>query len=119
MKSWYVARNTLYKKASVDVEEGPWWTFFIAELSNLICHYMLPIPFPPIGKIRIAKEDRKFFDKEEYNLREYYGGLKGWWHSYIDDPIFFWAYRKIKRHSIKIPYNRHRTITKEFNIKWR
>lgn len=111
MKSWHLGRNTLYKKAYVYVEEGPWWAFFIGEVSQWICHFIPPVPLPPIGKI--------VDEGETYNWRGWYGTFNSWWHGNVDDPIYFWAYKKIKRHTIKIPYNRHRTINKEFNIKWR
>jgi hypothetical protein len=110
MKSWHLARNTLYKKADVTIEEGPWWAFFIMESSQWVCHYIPSIPFPPIGKV--------MDEKDSYNWREWYGDLNSWWHGYVDEPVLFWAYRKIKRHFINIPYNRHRTINKEFGIKW-
>ena len=104
MQRWSIGRNSIYKTASVWLEEAPWWSFLLQDLSQTICGLIPPIPFPKIGKIVIADEDVKFYGKKVYNWNEYWGNLSQWWHNYIDDPVFWFFYKQVKHYSVDIDY---------------
>lgn len=97
MKTWFIGTNSLYKTASVYLEEGSWWAFWGRDLSQIICGFIPPIPFPKIGRI---VDD----EGEVYNWRTWFGDLSQWWHVYIDTNLYDWFSRFIKFKSIEIEY---------------
>lgn len=99
MRNWNIGTNSVYKTASISLEEGPLWAFLIDELSTRLCDLIPPIPFPKIGKI---------VDEETggtYNWREWHGDLRSWWHSHIDEPLTWWIITKrIKTKPVDVNY---------------
>ena len=97
MKNYSIGTNSLYKTASIYLEEGPWWAFWGRDLSQIICGLIPLIPFPKIGKI--VDDEGK-----EYNWSTYYGDISQWWHVYVDDNLYRWFDRFIKVKIVNIEY---------------
>lgn len=84
MKNWWISDKSIF------LEEGPWYIFFLAELSMGICDILPSWELPIIGRITIIK------DNEKYTINEYYGGFRDLFHCFVDIPIQDFCWKRIK-----------------------
>lgn len=65
MKRWSYGINSIYKKASIYLEEAPWWIFALDRSIEFLCDLMPSIPLPNV-KIRLKnREDIEFNEGSE------------------------------------------------------
>lgn len=99
MKTWSYGTNNLYKTCSVWLEEAPWWIWLLLEVSPRICSAVPRLPIPFVNRIKIMREG------EEYTWGGWYGDdLKTLWHSFIDFPLFEWAYKRVKITTVPVTW---------------
>lgn len=105
MERWSIASNSLFKKASIYHESGPWYLFFIEWLSVFICDWFPPIPLP---RWTITRDswlgDDLIKEGEVTTLQDFYGNTRDLWHIKVDDPILQWVWKKYKRNCLELNY---------------
>jgi len=88
MRTWSYGINSLYKKASIWLDEGPWWVFLLDKIVEFLCEIVPPIRFPNI-KLRLKnKEDIDFYGGEWTTWRDWYGDLSEFFHITVHEPVF-------------------------------
>jgi len=73
MRTWSYGINSIYKKASIYLEESSWWVFVLDRSIEFLCDIVPSIPLPKI-KIRLKdKEDIEFNGDSEWTTwREWF-----------------------------------------------
>lgn len=119
MKSWSCGINSIYKKASIYLEEAPCWVFLVDRIVEFFCDLM-PLIFLPKIKMRLKdKEDIEFNGGSEWTtLRDWYGDLRQVFHCFVHMPVFDFCQKRIRRKSIEIDYNRAKEIFYEEDKKF-
>jgi hypothetical protein len=102
MRRWFIGSNNFYFTSGIYLEDGPWYVYAIETSISWICSYFPRIPLPKIKIIR---------DKEETNLKEYYGDTRDLFHIFVCDPITNWCFKKIDMIHFDHPYE---MLKKEF-----
>lgn len=102
MKSWSYGINTYHKTASIWLEEGHWYIFFLDRAIEFLCSIIPPIPFPNIGRI--------IDEGEKYTLKEWWGDLDQWFCCSVHGPITNFCYKRINNFHIDIKYSKCREL---------
>lgn len=111
MKSWSYGINSIYRKASIYLEEAPWWMFAIDRIAELLCDLIPPFPLPKIKMKLRDKEDIELNGGSEWTtLRDWYGDLSQVFHCFVHLPIFHFCQERIRYKSIKIDFNQAREM---------
>jgi hypothetical protein len=97
MRSWGYSVNSLYKKATIYLEEASWWVFVVDNIVEFLCDLTPSIPLPKI-KIRLKnREDIEFNEGNKLTtLRDWYGDLRQLFHCFMHMPVFYFCQKKIK-----------------------
>jgi len=111
MKTWSYGINSIYKKASIYLEEASWWVFALDRIIEFLCDFIPPVPFPKI-KMRLKdREDIEFNGDSEWTTwREWYGDLSQLFHCFVHMPIFDFCQKRIKCKSVEINYDNAKKI---------
>ena len=111
MKTWSYGINSIYKKASIYLEESSWWVFVLNRSIEFLCDIVPSIPLPKI-KIRLKdKEDIEFNGGSKWTTwREWYGDLSQLFHCFVHIPIFDFCQKKIRYKFIEIDYDKAKEI---------
>lgn len=107
MKTWDYGINSIYKKASIYLEEASWWVFVADRMVEFLCDLVPPVPLPKI-KMRLKdREDIEFNEgNERTTLRNWYGDLRQAFHCFVHMPVFNFCQKRIRCKSIEIDYDR-------------
>ena len=109
MKSWSYGINTYYKTASIWLEEGHWYMFFLDRAIEFLCSIIPSIPFPNI-RFKLNKEDAEFMGDEWTTLKKWYGDLNQWFCGSVHSLTTDFCYRKINRMHVDIKYSKCREL---------
>ena len=120
MKSWSYGINSIYKRASIYLEEAPWWIFAVDRFAEFLCDLVPPIPLPKI-KVRLKdRQDIEFNGENEWTtLRDWYGDLNQVFHCFVHLPVFDFCQKRTNCKPMEIDYNKAReTFYKEDKEFW-
>jgi len=110
MRNWSYGINSLYRTASIWLEEGPWWVFLLDRIVEFLCEIAPPIRFPSI-KLRLKnKEDIEFYGSEHTTWRDWYGDFNQFFHLAIHEPVFRFCQKRINTKCIEIDYNKAKEL---------
>ena len=120
MKSWSYGVNSIYKTASLYLEEASWWVFAADRLAEFICDRIPSIPLP---KIRMKLKDQWDVELNEGNkwttLRDWYGDLSQAFHCLVHLPVFHYCQKKINLKYVEIDFDKAKeTFYKEDKEFW-
>lgn len=107
MKSWSYGINSLYKQASIYLEQAPLCVFAAERVAEFLCDLMPPIPLPNIKKRLKHRADIDINGGEEWTTwQEWYGDLSQVFHCFVHVPIFDFCQKRIKGKVLEIDYQR-------------
>ena len=114
MKTWSYGVNSIYKKASIYLEEASWWVFVVDKIVESLCDFMPSIPLPNI-EIRLKdKEDIEFNGGSELTtLRDWYGDLRQVFHCFVHMRVFDFCQKRIGCKHIAIDYTKAKEMFHE------
>jgi len=111
MKSWSYGVNSIYKTASLHLEEASWWVFAADRLAEFICDRIPSIPLP---RIKMRLKDRCDIELNEGNkwttLRDWYGDLSQAFHCLVHLPVFHYCQKKINCKYMEADFNKAREM---------
>lgn len=117
MKSWSYGINSIYRRASIHLEEAPWWVFAVDRSVEFLCDLVPPIPLPRI-KIRLKdREDIAFNEGDEWTtLKDWYGDLSQVFHCFVHLRVFYFCQKRIRCKSMEIDYNKAKEMFYEEDV---
>lgn len=110
MRRWSYGINSLQNKASIYIDEGPWWAFVLDDLAEAICDIIPSIPFPK-AKLKLKDpDDIEFHGGQWTTWKEWYGDLNQYFHLSAHNPVFEFCQNMIKTKSVDITYDQARDM---------
>ena len=107
MKTWSYGINSLYKKASIDLQEASWWIFSLERVTEMLCDLIPPISLPMIKKRLKNSEDISMNGGNQWTTwKEWYGDLSQLFHCVVHMPIFNFCQKKTRLKSIAFDYDK-------------
>lgn len=110
MKQWNISWNIENKKASYELEEGPFWAFWLS-YDFCFCHWkwLHKIKLPRWWFITIKESGEQ---DQRYSLRDWYGDLGSVMFGCVELPLFEWSQKFLVSYFVEIDFetakNRHR-----------
>ena len=106
MRTWNYGVNSIYKKASIYLEEASWWVFVVDKTVETLCDLMPSIQLPNITMRLHDREDIELNGGSELTtLRDWYGDLSQVFHCFVHMPVFDFCQRRIECKQFEINYN--------------
>lgn len=100
MQKWWVGVNTIHKTCGVFLDEGPWWVWWLQDVSWWVCDHIPQWRIPFLNRIHIVR------DGEDYTFAEWNGGtIHTLWHSFIDMPLTDWCCKHIETKRIPMEWD--------------
>lgn len=111
MRDWSYPVNNLWGTGFYNLEEAPWWVFFIQWLNFRIAVLVPAIKFP---RWKMKEPETG----ESTTMREWYGDLNQCFWLAFTDPVFHWTERKKKITTVEVGYDLIRKNHYEDNREW-
>ena len=98
MRRWGIGTNSLFKTASYDLEEAPWWIFAIEYSIEWLCDCVPSIPFPDIKLKLLSQKDADDCNDGDrvVSMKGWYGDLQQWFCAAVHMSLTNWCYRKME-----------------------
>jgi hypothetical protein len=107
VKTWTYGINSLYKTASIDLQAGPWWAFFLERMVEWCCDLVPDIPLPNVRLRLRDPEDIELNDGHQVTTwKEWYGDLSQLFHCFVHIPVFNYCQRRIRSKILELDYDR-------------
>ncbi len=120
MRRYSYAINSIYKTASLIIEDAPRWVFMLCDFFDFVCEAVPEIKLPPFPLLLSNKMAIELNDgNRRTTFSEWYGSVSGWFCLKFHLPIIDFCFNRTDTRIIDIDYNKIKEATEKYDKWWK